>query len=399
MPNTARLISAGVLRKMRSSIPEVSSVAWSTIITGENPGQHGIFGFTDLYAGSYKMRFPNFSDLKSPPFWNLAKGRSVIINVPSTYPVRDMNGVHISGFVSVDIDKSVYPKSLIRRLKSLDYRLDVDSDKAHKDMGLFLHDLDETLTARIKACEYLWNYTDWQTFMLAFTGTDRLMHFLFAAYEDQNHKYHNEFLNHFGRIDQAIGEILSKTKDGDAFIMLSDHGFERCEKDIYVNHLLAGEGFLTLKPSPEPMLLNVASATKAFALDPARIYINQKGKYPAGSIDGRDKDACLKELESLFLSLQVDGKKVIKSIYRKQDVYSGPYFENAPDMVLVGEKGFNLKGAIHTKELAGTGPFTGKHTYDDAFLLVSSPEIGPELDDQASVIDAGRLIRSLAADS
>jgi len=395
MANTAELISRGIFKKMYSSIPEISSVAWSSIITGQNPGQHSIFGFTDLFPDSYKMRFPNFNDLKSPPFWSLAKGKSVIINVPSTYPVKDMNGVHISGFVSIDINKSVHPAFLIPQLESLGYRIDVDSEKAHTDLNLFLEDLDETLTARIKAAEYLWDYTDWQTFMLTFTGTDRLMHFLWDAYEDKDHKYHDAFLEHFRRIDQAIGKIYSKLTENDVFLMLSDHGFEKLEKDVYVNHLLASEGFLTFRPNTEPKLVNIDSATKAFVLDPARIYINQKGKYAAGSVEANDKDACLKELESLFRSLQIDGKKVIKHIYRKQDIYAGPYLEDAPDLVLIAEKGFNLKGSMTAEELTGKGPFTGKHTYEDAFLLLNDKDIATGLNDQISVIDAGKLIKSL----
>ena len=113
MPNMAKLISQGIFRKMQSSIPEISSVAWSSIITGKNPGEHGIFGFMDLFDGSYKMRFPNFTDLKAKPFWEDWPGRSIIVNVPSTYPVRQMDGVHVSGFVSVNFEKSIHPKSLM----------------------------------------------------------------------------------------------------------------------------------------------------------------------------------------------------------------------------------------------------------------------------------------------
>ena len=399
MANTAELISEGIFKKMYSSIPEISSVAWSSIITGQNPGQHGIFGFTDLSPHSYKMRFPNFNDLKSPPFWSLAKNKSVIINVPSTYPVKDMNGVHISGFVSIDINKSVHPAFLIPQLESLGYRIDVDSEKAHTDLNLFLRDLDETLTARIKTAKYLWDYTDWQTFMLTFTGTDRLMHFLWDAYEDNNHKYHDAFLEHFRKIDQAVGEIYSKLTGDDVLIMLSDHGFEKLEKDVYVNYLLASEGFLTFRPNTEPKLVNINSTAKAFALDPARIYINQKGKYSAGGIEADDKGACLKELENLFGSLQIDGRKVIKHIYRKQDIYAGPYLEDSPDLVLIAEKGFNLKGAMNIQELASKGPFTGKHTYEDAFLLLSDKGTATSLNNQLSVIDAGKLIKSLVTNS
>ena len=395
MPNTARIIQGGFFSPMRSSIPEISSVAWSSIITGKNPAEHGIFGFVDLHPKSYQMRFPNFSDLKAQPFWNCCSGKSAIINVPSTYPVRDMNGVHISGFVSIDINKSVHPASLIPELKNLGYRLDVDSQKAHKDLDLFLEDLEETLSARIKTIKYLWDYDEWQIFMPTFTGTDRLMHFLFDAYEDKAHKYHNDFLNHFRRIDGVIGDMYSKLTENDVLIMLSDHGFEKLEKDVYVNYLLSKEGFLAFKPHSEPQLTNIDSATRAFALDPARIYINQKGKYPAGSVEASDKDKYLSQLESLFQSLEIDGKKVIREIYRKEDIYAGLYLQDAPDLVLIAEQGFNLKGAMNCKALANKGVFSGKHNYHEAFLLINDSSFAGQIANNASVIDAGKLIHKL----
>ncbi len=394
MPNTAKLISAGLFKKVRSTIPEVSCVAWPALISGENPGQHGIFGFTDMVNGSFKMRFPNFTDLRVPPFWERATQKCVIINVPSTYPVRPMNGVHISGFVSIDIKKSVYPEKLIPDLNDLDYRLDVDSQKAHASMDMFMEDLDKTLQARIKAYRYLWQCLDWQTFMLVFTGTDRLMHFLWDAYEDENHKYHEAFLTHFRSIDRVIGEIIEQLTEQDLLILLSDHGFEKLQKDVYVNYLLAKEGVIAFESGAEPKLANMSSATKAFALDPGRIYINQKGKYPAGNVSETDKEACLKDIEKLFSSLEIDGKKVIRHIYRKQDVYSGPYLDQAPDMILLAESGFNLKGAIGAGQLAARGLFTGKHTYPDAFLLANRADMITGLDADPSVIDVGKFIRS-----
>ncbi|MCX5633310.1 MAG: alkaline phosphatase family protein [Phycisphaerae bacterium] len=381
MPHTTELMSGAIFKKMKSSLPEVSSVAWSSIITGENPGKHGIFGFTELVPHSYRIRFPNFSDLKMPPFWELTKETSVIINVPSTYPVRPMNGVHISGFISIEYEKSVYPPSLIPTLNSFGYRLDVDSRIAHKSMDLFIKDMDETHDARIRAYRYLWDNSDWRIFMLVFTGTDRLMHFLWDAYEDTNHKYHDFFLNYFRRIDSTIGEIASRLQDDDLLMMLSDHGFERLDKDIYLNRVLMEEGFLQFKHGQEISQENICYGTKAFVLDPARIYLNRKGKYPAGTVDETQAQDVLSQLERLFGSLQIDGKKVIRDIYRKQQIYSGPYLDDAPDLVLVGEKGFNLKANVKASQVADKGIFTGKHTYDDAFLLVkgvSDPGIIPD---------------------
>jgi len=399
MPNASQIIEGGYFAPMRSSIPEISSVAWSCIITGVNPAKHGIFGFIDMHPGSYKMRFPNFTDLKSEPFWQLGGGESVIINVPSTYPVREMNGVHISGFVSIDFERSVHPKSLIEQLKGMDYRLDVDAQKAHDSLELFLEDLDKTLDARIEAYRFLWENVDWRSFMFVFTGTDRLMHFLFEAYEKQGHKYHNDFINHFRRIDAEIGYIVSRLGEEDNLILLSDHGFERLEHDVYVNYLLSEKGFLTFKPESEQKLLNIDSATKAFALDPARIYINQKGKYPEGNVEAGDREACLRLLEELFGSLEIEGRKVIKELWRKEDIYKGPYLEDAADLVLIAEKGFNLKGAMSAKSLSDKGIFTGKHTYGDAFLLVKDKNITSDISDNPSVSEAGRLIRKLTGDS
>jgi len=394
MPNTQKVISSSIFCRMQSSIPEVSSVAWSSIITGKNPAEHGIFGFTDLFPNSYQLKFPNFNDLESQPFWKLINGESIIVNVPSTYPVQEMKGVHISGFVSIDFSKSVFPKSLIPTLKEFDYRLDVDSTLAHQSMDLFFSDLEKAYIASIKTYRYLWKSFDWKVFMFVFTGTDRLMHFLWNAYEDEHHKYHGPFLDHFKKVDEVIGEMVSASREEDLFIMLSDHGFERLDYDVYINSFLKQEGFLHFNGNKEPELIDMSSSTKAFALDPARIYINLKGKYPNGSVDKRDEEKVLKDLEKLFSSLEIGNRKMIRSIYRKEEIYSGPLIEKAPDLILVGDKGFNLKGNIKSEKTVGKEIFTGKHTQDDAFLLIKGRVGENILPDYPTVCDVKDLIIS-----
>jgi len=371
MPNTAEIISQGTFRQMSSSIPEISSVAWSCMITGKNPGEHGTYGFVDLLPGSYRMKFPNFTDLRAQPFWEAWQGKSIIVNVPSTYPVRPMNGVHISGFVSIDFDKSVYPDSLAAELGKFDYRLDVNSDLAHKNMDLFLQDVDNTLAARVKAMRYLWDYADWQTFMFVFTGTDRLMHFLWDAYEDTKHKYHYLFCDHFKKIDAAIGEMTHRMDDGDLLVMLSDHGFERLDYDVFLNYILIERGLLKFRQGEEVSLNSIAEGTKAFVLDPGRVFVNYRDKYPCGSVERSEGEAVISELEEIFASLEVDTRKVIRNIYRKEQIYSGPYVDGAADLIMVGDNGFNLKASVKPTQLAGRGIFTGKHTQDSAFLAVS----------------------------
>ncbi len=228
--------------------------------------------------------------------------------------------------------------------------------------------------------------------MLVFTGTDRLLHFLWSAYEDKNHAHHKAFVDHFRKIDEVVGEIAGKLSDDDLLIMHSDHGFERLDYEVFINYLLAENGFLQFKQDTDPALENICPGTKAFALDPARIYLNLKGKYPAGSVDPAGAETILDEIADLFGELEIEGRKVIRDVYRKEDIYTGPYIDSAPDLTLVAETGFNLKGKIGSDSLYSKGIFTGKHTQDTAYLLIKGPHNPTKLPDKLKVSDIPNII-------
>jgi predicted AlkP superfamily phosphohydrolase/phosphomutase len=336
--------------------------------------------------------------LKSVPFWDRENaGRSVIINVPMTYPAKEMNGVLIAGFVALDLERATYPRTLMPKLKELKYKVDVDSQKAHQSLGFFMRDLNKTLEARIAAYQHLWQEEAWDdTFMLVFTGTDRLAHFMWDAYRDETHPQHEAFLEHFQRIDDVIGEIAQAMEDDDILLMLSDHGFERLIKNVYVNRILQENGFLSYVEGRSPSLKVVSRKSKAFALDPGRIYVNIEGKYPRGTVSPADRDAVINEIAALFESLECEGKRVTKRVYRRDELYHGPFAERAPDLVLLGEQGYNLRGSWKVQEPFGTDLFTGKHSQADAFLLTygqgaeaATPE-APTVFDVVGVMDAMR---------
>ena len=376
MPNLGKILKMGTLRKMASSVPEVSCVAWSTIITGTNPGVHGIYGFMSLKPGSYQFLFPNFNDLKARPFWEEMPGKRVaIINIPGTYPAREMNGAMISGFVALDLARATYPKSLVPDLQRLGYRIDVDASKGHAEMDAFLRDLDETLEARIRAARYLREREAWDIFFMAFTGTDRLSHFLFDAFEDDAHPYAGEFRAHFTRIDGYLGELYGTVGDDDLFMMLSDHGFAAIEKEVNVNRALSDNGFLNIVNPTRDSFEGVGEGSRAFALDPARIYINLAGRYPRGCVSPGDRARVVREVANALCDLAVDGKPVIRRILRREEIYSGLEFANAPDLVILPNRGFDLKGRLAADALTTKGVFTGMHTHDDAFLFVRSTYI------------------------
>jgi len=244
MPTVKSLINSGHLHKMKASLPEISAVSWTDFMTGSNSGTHGIFGFTDFKSDTYDLLFPNFLDLQTKTFWDTLgdqKKRSIVINQPSTYPAREINGILISGFVAIDLAKAVYPPSIRASLDKLDYQIDIDTMKSRKDPEFLWKDLHRTLDRRINTLDLFWKQ-DWDYFEFVITGTDRLMHFLWNAYKDTEHPHHKKFLDYYRRIDQVIGHIVNSFRqlndNDEGLYLLSDHGFTGIEQEVYLLSLI-----------------------------------------------------------------------------------------------------------------------------------------------------------------
>jgi len=228
MPNFRELKKKYDFKLMKSSIPHISSVSWSSIITGKNPGEHGIYGFSDIIKNTYSLNFPNFNALRCKPFWQKEPNKKhVIINVPATYPAKKLNGVHIAGFVALELEKAVYPKDFIPTLKKIKYEIDIDSKLAHQQSKTsFFDELFRVLKIRKKTYQLLWDKLNWDNFMIVITGSDRIGHFLWDVYEDNKNQHHQRFLNYFKEIDNIIGDIVKRLNENDTLIILSDHGME-----------------------------------------------------------------------------------------------------------------------------------------------------------------------------
>lgn len=383
IPNMASIFDNGYFGQMSVSIPEVSSVSWSSFMSGTQSGEHGIFGFMDLKPGTYKIYFPNFSHFKSRTLWeNLADQgqQSVVINMPATYPARKMNGSLISGFVVVDFNKAVYPPAFIPRLSDVGYRIDIDTVRARQDYNFLFQDLDVTLKGRERAVHFLWNQIDWTLFIVVITGTDRLMHFLWDAFEEEGHPYHNAFLDYFRKLDGFVGRVYdrflqleSSERGKNQFYMLSDHGFAKIKAEVYLNRWLYENGYLKFQKDQPDTIMDIGPGSTAFALDPSRIYINLKGKYPYGIVDSSDYERVRQEIKEGLEGMTFEGgKKIAKRVYFKEELYEGPCLKQAPDLVVLSHHGFDLKGRIDCDALFGRTNLVGMHTQNDAFFYSST---------------------------
>ncbi len=370
MPEFSRLCKSGRLFRMKSTLPEVSSVAWTSFITGKNPGQHGIFGFMEIDRQSYEYIFPNFNSLKEIPFWEKENIKTIAFNIPQTYPARPMNGVLVSGFVAIDLKKATYPERVFQYLKGIGYRIDVNAKLASENPEAFFEDLFDTFDKRKKAIEYLYDNEDWQLFAGTITETDRLHHFFFDSARDG--EYFHIFEKFYKELDSFIGLMAKKAaKDGALFLTCSDHGFTPIRSEVYLSKWLIENGYLKL--SSMEGLKGVTPDTKAFCLDPSRIYIHLNERYSRGKIKQSDYSKLVEELKEKFSEITFEGQKVIKKIYLRHEIFHGDYVDGGPDIYLLPNYGFDLKGAVNRDSLFGMTHFKGMHTYDDAHLFASIP--------------------------
>lgn len=393
MPNIDKLIQSGHLHKMKASLPEISSVSWTNFMTGTNPGTHGIFGFTDFKENTYDLRFPNFLDVKAETFWDKLgemKKMSVVINQPSTYPARKINGILISGFVAIEMAKAVSPLALKDSLEKLGYQIDIDTFKAREDHEFLWKDLARTLEGRQKAFNSLWE-TDWDFFEIVITGTDRLQHFLWSAYEDENHFYHTNFLNYYRQLDKFIEQVVdaftTNTNGDDGLYLLSDHGFAEIEQEVYLNVWLEQEGYLSFETDSPKDLSEISATSRVFTMDPNRIYLNVKERFPKGSVDVLEKQDLKKELAEKLIKLEYSGRRVVREVFDTEEIYSGPQVASGPDLIVLSEYGFDMKGSVKKKEVFGRSNLQGMHTWDDAFFWANR-EKGEDL----SISDLSSII-------
>lgn len=381
LPNFARIFEGGSVRPMTSAIPAVSSVAWSCFMTGKNPGKHGIYGFLDRNPNSYDTYIPNSNVMRSETLWEILSRhgkRVVVMNVPVTYPPRRVNGILVAGFLSPRLEKATYPASVGEQLKSMGYRLDVDPWQARENKDKFLEDLYYTLDKRQEAMFHFMETEEWDFFMLQIMETDRLHHFLWEHWEKGDEKYAPAFLKLYHKIDGLLGRLYERLTEDTTLVVLSDHGFCTMKNEVFINRWLQDNGWLNFTKDPPDSLRDIHPDSKAYSMDPGRIFVNLRGRQPQGSVDaGREYEALRKELTDALSELREpeSGEPMIERVYKREEIYSGECYPQAPDLVAMPCRGYDLKGSIKKAVLTEKGVINGAHTYDDAMIYIQGQDI------------------------
>lgn len=244
LPNLEQLISEGISGYLRSTIPPITSVAWYSLITGVNPGKHGIYDWGNKKTNSMEFTPVTATRGSGVPFWtylNKSGVRVGLFNVPMIYPAKEINGFMVTGLPDTPQfnEKTFFPTDLYHDLKDrfcgfyVDDMLNILKQNGIEDYFLCYKKVNE-LNTRI-AIDLIKKY-DVDIFLTNYLISDHLNHFaqdfsyVERAYED---------------VDSQLGAFRKYFPDAN-FIIFSDHGSRRIHKTFLINKWLYEKGFLIL---------------------------------------------------------------------------------------------------------------------------------------------------------
>ena len=178
LPTFKKLMNDGVWGELRSTMPPITAPAWSSFITGMNPGNHGLIDFIKRRPGTYEVGPVNASVRRGRSLWSLLSdsGKKVLTaNVPVTFPPEPVNGTLITGLLTPsETSEFTYPPELAKRLRDSGYRIHAPQSYARGNIDSFLNSIEETTTIQIN---HLWKLMDeepWDFMMYVFRGPDRM---------------------------------------------------------------------------------------------------------------------------------------------------------------------------------------------------------------------------------
>ncbi len=101
LPALQSLLDTGSRGIAHSTMPAWTPTAWGSIITGKNPGKHGIYDMFWRRPGTYEFDATGADVRQGTPFWtrlNQAGISTGLVNIPFTYPPDPVNGFVVTGF-------------------------------------------------------------------------------------------------------------------------------------------------------------------------------------------------------------------------------------------------------------------------------------------------------------
>jgi predicted AlkP superfamily phosphohydrolase/phosphomutase len=208
---------------------------------------------------------------------------------------------------------------------------------------------------RLNLLKYAMEHYDDGLLFFYFSSTDLQAH-MFWWDSDEKHptrsreraeKYFNHLKNVYRRMDSVVGDILKRYGDKATVIVMSDHGFANFRRQFNLNTWLRDNGYI--QPAGIASVTRDAdwSRTRAYGLGINGLYLNLKGRERDGIVEpGKERESLIKELISKLEAVRdIDGKRVVRKVYRADEEYHGPATALAPDLIMGWYRGYRASWA------------------------------------------------------
>lgn len=426
LPHIRALIERGTRAPLLSTIPITSWSAWPAMMTGKHPGKHGVYHYHR--RDGYRQRVISSLDVHAETLWETLSrhGRRVAaIGVPVTYPAAKINGALVSG-VPMPPGIHAYPPRLADRLAyavpgypATSSGSDWGRIRRVRGARALVRHLERSVDLSLGATLRLWRSSEWDCFVCVFCELDRVQHLL-PWPEDGNAADAAErralLARCYEKADEAVGKLVAAIGDDATIAIVSDHGFGENRKTFYLNRWLADQGWLTPKPGGRrqlrvvrrtvdqalgavgfevggllgqiplwlprfgwrsPLELMDWDRTRAFgaSADLDGVYVNVRGRESAGVVEpGAEYEDTREALIAGLLQVTDPdtGERLIEWARRREEVFRGPYCEQAPDVIyMTRDNSYPESGRLDVATAIGAEPAgrAGGHRLEGVFVL------------------------------
>ncbi|MFB6292342.1 MAG: alkaline phosphatase family protein [Candidatus Nanohaloarchaea archaeon] len=372
MPNLESVLEESYTAELETTYPSVTGPAWTSIVTGDNPGEHGVFDFVDhLESG----RPYSSHDIDSETIHEriAEQGEVTVVNLPLSYPPR-FDGEFVGSFLAPE-DDYVRPGALKEKFDFSGYTKSISAvDKSLR----VIEAATETASDKKRLIDVLLDDQDF--FYTLFSAPDWIMH---NHYREMELGKNDGAFQVFRVMDDAIGTVMERSEN---VILLSDHGFRAFDGVFYVNEWLRREGFLESSGAMESnwsdnrlvnLFLELVSGNSLSRKAARELYTvlepvlplpeNVKVRLNAALSDG----ICMERSEAFCPSSGIRGiyinderfegvaenpdslrQEIIERLpdyvepIPREEVYSGEHLEKAPDIVF-REDEYRISRAIY----------------------------------------------------
>ena len=421
MPFLKRFMEEGFRAKLRSTPNPLTPPAWTTLVTGRNPGAHGVYDFMRSEDKGREVLFTlyDFRDIRTETVWSIAsrQARSVAaLNFPMMAPPPDINGSLIPGFTSwKHLRRNSVPEGLFDRLKAVypefspkelawdferenEIGFEMTEEHLAKWIGYHLPREEQWFTV----AKTLLTEDQPDLMAVMFDGTDKIQHQAWM-YIDPDlqpddpspmHRQLQDLCNeYFRRLDGYIEALVEMAGPDAQVFMASDHGFSTTTEVVRINRYLADKGYLVYREvgdsdsarrrAESPFAYLDWDKTTAFCPTPScnGIHIRVAREPGQPGIAPEDYDTFRERLIADLHELRdpQTGEAVITRVMTRDDVFPGDAKDQAPDITLsLRDNGFvsirNLEPVLVPRSYPA-----GTH-HPDGVFLAGGPGVQPGIE-------------------